>query len=98
MEFKKALNLKDKNQHLIGKFMDDNKIDEIALLPSKPDFQKMFINLYLKQLSGGIALLPFHGDDVEVIAIFDKAKIKLQSSFSYKNIFELPDHFNVVEN
>ena len=45
-----------------------------------------------------MALLPFHGDDVEVVAIFDKAKIKVESSFSYKNIFELPDHFNIIEN
>jgi len=97
MDFQKALEIKEKNKHLIG--MDSPKggtIDEILLVPTNEAQQKQFYQNYILNLDGDITIIPFTNADVDIIYVTDKDRITKQSIFFYGNILTLPDEYNVI--
>lgn len=82
MDFQKAQELKEKNQHLIG--MESPKggtIDEILLVPTNEVQQKQFYQNYILNLDGNTTIIPFTNTDVDIIYVADKCRIIKQSIF-----------------
>lgn len=81
MEFKKALNIKELNEHLIGKFYKNARIDELFIYPKNKQSLDKFMELYLDSGNAEESLLPFLNDnDFHVAVLCEKEKL---ISFGY---------------
>lgn len=96
MEFDKATELKEKNNHLIGKKDSGATIDELILVPTNADLAEECFKIYLQTLDGEQAILPFAGEDVDIVAVFDKKLIHNRGVFFKTDIFNLPDDLEVI--
>jgi len=96
MEYIKAILLLANNSHLIGKKDKGATIEELILVPTNNELRDEFLKLYLRTQDGQVAIQPFTGTDVDIVAVFDKKRIEIQGIFFHTNIFNLPDNLEVV--
>jgi len=96
MEFEKALNLKKRNNHLLGKKVDSSTIDELILVPTDQASADKYLKAYIQLLDGDKSINPFIGEDVEIFAVFDKRNIRHLNLFNYTNIFNLPSTLVII--
>ncbi|PKO98521.1 MAG: hypothetical protein CVU13_10205 [Bacteroidetes bacterium HGW-Bacteroidetes-8] len=96
MEFKKAVELSNKNTHIIGKKHKDSIIDEIIVCPTDPDMFNHFFENYLLFGNWEQAIAPYIEKDMTVVVIMDRHRIRAQSLLVYKNIFNLPDELGAI--
>ncbi|TAF74637.1 MAG: hypothetical protein EAZ53_08295 [Bacteroidetes bacterium] len=91
MEYQKALNLKDKNLHLLGKYENGARIDEIAIIPTNSESNELFMKEYFRTYSSEEISKLFFQEDVEVVAIFNK-KISINGGPLFKtNVLRLKE-------
>lgn len=95
MEFNQAVQIKEKNKHLIGKKDKGATIEELILVPTSNPSAEDFLKIYLQLLDGEKAIIPYTGSDVDVVAVFDKKRIH-QGFFFHTNIINLSDELGVV--
>lgn len=96
MEYNEALQFVEKNLHLIGKKDKGATIEELILVPTNAALRDDFLKLYLRTLDGNLAIQPYIGADVDIVAVFDKKRIVSQGVFFHTNILNLPDNLEVI--
>ena len=96
MEFNQAILLKEKNKHLIGKNEKGATIEELILVPTNHESADQFLKIYLQILDGEKAIIPFSGNDVDIVAVFDKKRIN-GGFFLHTNILNLSDELGVIK-
>lgn len=96
MEFLKAVELINKNQHLIGKKIEGAIIDELIVCPTDSNMFNDFSRQYLFVSNAQQAVAPYVNEDVTVYAILDKHRIKTQSIFIYKKLIDLTNDLEVI--
>lgn len=94
MNFNEALELKNKNGHLIGKKDNGATIDELILVPTDSELADIVLKNYLLTLDGNTAVIP-NGADLDVVVVFDKKRIRSQNFFLKTSIFNLPAELGV---
>lgn len=97
MDFQKAIEIKEKNQHLLG--MESPKggtIDEIILVPTNEMYSNQFQRNYIQCLDGDIAIAPFIGQDVNILVVVDKYRINREAVFLYTDLLNLPEEYNII--
>lgn len=91
MNYKKALELKNKNQHLIGQNYNGTIIDDLILMPIDDDIAKKVRNRYIISLNSEEAIYPFTNTDLDVVAVCDQYRIKTKAIFFHTSIFNIPN-------
>jgi len=97
MDFQKAIEIKEKNQHLLG--MESPKggtIDEIILVPTNGVYANQFQINYIQCLDGDLAIAPFIGQDVNILVVVDKYRINTESIFLFTDLLNLPEEYNII--
>ena len=96
MNYNEATKIADANKHLIGKKWKGATIDEIIIAPKDSSSWDEFMKLYFSTLDACQAVLPFINEDVDVLVVCDKRRIRTQHFFGYTSIFKLPESFNAI--
>lgn len=96
MRFIDALKIAKANEHLIGTTMKGSSIDEIIIMPTNDEEQRMFQTRYVRTMNPQEAIAPFIASDVEVYALFDKRRIRTENLFLVTNLQSLPKELNTI--
>ena len=86
MNYENAKKIIKKNKHLIGKFRNDSRIDEIMAVPSKNEVFDSFVKEYIQDYDAERSILHFINFDLKVIVLFDKIKFVNENMFIYEDI------------
>lgn len=76
MNLKEAIELKNKNEHLVGQKYRGGTIDEIIIRPINDEELDIFMKSYIRTLDAEKSLQPFLNSDLHVFAVCEKDKIK----------------------
>lgn len=91
MNYEKALELKNKNQHLIGENYNGTIIDDLILMPIDNEIAKEVRSRYIISLNAEEAIYPFTNTDLDVVAVSDQYRIKTKALFFQTSIFNIPN-------
>lgn len=91
MNLKEALELKSKNEHLVGLKYRGGTIDEIIIRPKNDEELEIFIKSYIRTLNAEKSLQPFLNSDLHVFAVCEKDKIRTSSVIFMTEIENLLD-------
>ena len=80
MNLKGALELKSKNEHLVGLKYRGGTIDEIIIRPKNDEELDIFMKSYIRTLNAEKSLQPFLNSDLDVFAVCEKDKISSAST------------------
>lgn len=86
MNFKEALIEVNTKQNLIGQNYQGAILDEIIIAPSEPYSFEKFKCLYLEGMNAQQAITPFLNEDVMILGIYNKDKIKKNGIFLFKEL------------
>lgn len=79
MRIEDAIEEVQNHNDLLGKLVDGARIDELIIAPTNAESRQKFNRLYVDCLDPHMALLPFKDEDVEILAVLDKERIRKQS-------------------
>ena len=91
MNLKEALELKSKNEHLVGLKYRGGTIDEIIIRPKNDEELEIFIKSYIRTINAEKSLQPFLNSDLHVFAVCEKDKIRTSSVIFMTEIENLLD-------
>lgn len=96
MDFFSAVKLAKANEHLVGKNVDSNTIEEIIIIPTNEEDRKDFLAQFRRFMDAQRAITPFMKKDVEVFALFKKKCIRTDNLFITTCIRDLPEEIGVI--
>lgn len=96
MNYENAKKIIENNKHLIGKYRNYSRIDEIMAVPTKNEVFDSFVNGYIQDYDAERSILPFINFDLKVIVLFDKIKFVNENMFIYEDINRLINEFEVI--
>ena len=97
MDFFNAVRLAEANEHLVGKEVNRNVIDEIIIMPTDEREQEQYKQCFVQYMNAQRAIAPFMTSDVEVYALFQKHLIRSTGFFVVWKINNLPREIGVVK-
>lgn len=95
MTYEKAIEIINKNKHLIGKLRGESIIDEIIAVPVDSTMCDNFVRLYCEEYNAHEAIQLFKNIDLKVLIVFDKVLLISQNMFIYEDIENLKDEFEI---
>lgn len=87
MEIKKARQVKEKNEQIIG--LKDEKgftATSIIIVPSNPHHNEQFLKLFIESKDAELSLIPYLNEDLEVWAI-DEIYLKRDNILIHKSLY-----------
>lgn len=97
MDFFNAVRLAEANEHLVGKEVNRNVIDEIIIMPTDEREQEQYKQCFVQYMNAQRAIAPFMTSDVEVYALFQKHLIRSTGFFVVWKINNLPKEIGAVK-
>ena len=91
MNYEEAVQLKNKNEHLIGQKYRGGTIEELIIRPTNQNEFETFSKSYLRTMDAELSIQPFIGSDLTVDAVCDRAKIRTNNIFFRTEIGNLLD-------
>jgi len=91
MNFNEAIELKKKNEHLIGQKYRGGTIEELIVRPILSEEFDAFAKSYIRTMDADLALQPIVESRLTVDAICDRAKIKTSNIFFRTKLENLAD-------
>jgi len=91
MNYEEAVELKNKNEHLIGQKYRGGTIEELIIRPTNQKEFEAFSKSYLRTMDAELSIQPFIGSDLTVDAVCDRAKIRTNNIFFRTEIGNLLD-------
>ncbi len=95
MNFINAVEIAERNSHLIGMSYNGGIIDEIVIVPTNLIEFQNFKTEYIKTLNPQRSIASYMESDVEIFAIIDKKRIRTENVFLTISLNQLDDNFNV---
>lgn len=96
MDFFSAVKLAKANEHLVGKVVNKDMIEEIVIMPTDEKQQESYKQLFAQYMDAQRAIAPFMASNVEVYALFNKRMIRGGGFFVVCNVVNLPDEIGAV--
>ncbi len=97
MDFFNAIKLAEANEHLVGKEVNGNVIDEIIIMPTDEREQEHYKQYFVQYMDAQRAIAPFMTSDVDVYALFQKNSIRSTGFIAVWRIDNLPEEIGVVK-
>ena len=91
MNYEKAIELKKKNEHLIGQKYRGGTIEELIIRPINQKEFEAFSRSYLRTMDAELSIQPFIGSNLTIDAVCDRAKIRTDNIFFRTEIENLLD-------
>lgn len=95
MNYENAKIIIDKNRHLIGKYRNESRMDDIIAVPSDNNLFDIFIKQYIQGNNAEKAIEYYCKSDLKVIIIFDKNLLFNNNMLIYEDIHELKNEFDI---
>lgn len=95
MNFNKALEVINKNNHLIGSDYKGSTLDEFIILPTDLAFRDIVTQQYVANRNAQQAIAPYINQDVEVFCVFDVGKINANGVLLTAQIGMLSDRLDI---
>lgn len=97
MDFFSAVKLAEANEHLVGKVVNRDVVEEIIIMPTDEREQEQFKQCFAQYLDAQRAIAPFMTSDVDVYALFQKNSIRSTGFIAVWRIDNLPEEIGVVK-
>ena len=97
MDFFNAVKLAEANEHLVGKVVNRDVIEEIIIMPTDEREQELYKQYFVQYMDAQRAIAPFMTSDVDVYALFQKHLIRTTGFFVVWKINNLPREIGVVK-
>lgn len=94
MTYAEGLKEISRYQHLIGKCIDGAIIDELILIPTDSKLQEQFTKSYINCLNAELAIFPFQDENLEILVVFDKQRMRKEDLFLHMSLNELKNRIN----
>lgn len=95
MEYAKANEIINNNQHLIGKTFKGGRIDDLVIHPTDRNSHDEFTRSYIYNRNGAAAIQPFTKEDVDIYAIIDSGRINAHGVFLHASLGEISNEHQV---